>query len=387
MLVKIPVPALAAAAALLAGAPAARTPLQDSVEWPEPTSITPLRVNPPTFRWPAAANARSFELQFSRSQDFRNAAEARADADFYRPLKRFDAGVWYWRVRVAEGQWSAPESFTINADLPVWELPEWQQLLDRIPKGRPRILLRPEEVAAYRARAAGPQREMVRQWAASLQRQLGSAFETRRAPGEQADESGDAREGALRRQKVATWDAKAGSHRLMDSVAEMSWMWMLTGEEKYADEVRRRVLAASRLDPEKDLSDRTSDFANANIVAQSAIAYDMLHERFSESERAQIRAMLLARAEPIIRKIERSPRKLFAAHGWQRAYAEGLMGALALYGEEPAAARWVETGLKTFVALYPWYGGRDGGSAEGTNYYTCTSFVIIFLIRIVCLIF
>src|SRR5262245_47845435 len=115
--------ALAAAAAPL-NEPAL-TPLQDSVYWPEPNSATALRVNPPTFRWPGEG-AREFELELARSPDFQNPVKVTAAAEFYRPIHSIDPGQWHWRVRAAGGQWK-PASFQIPADLPKWDLPEWDE--------------------------------------------------------------------------------------------------------------------------------------------------------------------------------------------------------------------------------------------------------------------
>ncbi len=364
----------AAALTVWLGSAADRPPLQDAAEWPEPTDRTPLRVNPPTFRWPAGEVRGPFTVQLARSPEFQGAASAEVAESFYRPLKALEPGRWYWRVRPRAGEWTAAESFEISPALPRWEIPEWSRLLEAVPKARPRIYLRPDEVAGYRNQARGPLRELVQEWerrrARSIGAQIGSQDSSAGALPATASDKSD-KEGALRRQKVLTWAAKSGSHQLMDPVGDLCWLWMLTGEEKYAAEAGRRVLAATRLDPRTELSDDVSDFANANIVGQAGVAYDLLHDRFSSAERDAIRAMLVARIEPILRKVERAPRRMFQAHGWQRAYLEGVIGALALYGDEPVARRWLETGLKMFVAFYPWFGGLDGGSAEGSNYYTC----------------
>jgi len=344
--------------------------LQDRIERPEPFERTPLRVNPPTFRWPAQAATRGYEVQLSRSPEFHDAVTRSVRETFHRPPEPLAEGRWYWRYRASGGSWSPPESFEITSALPKWPIPDWPEIISRVPSARPRIYVRPEQVEAYRARAAGPLKDLVRRWAARRQASIGAALPTPapRAPDQPMTEG---REERLRRQKIATWAAKSGAQKLMEPVTDLAWLWMLTGEQKFADEARRRVLAAAQLDPERDLSERTSDFANATVAAHSAVAYDMLHDRFSAAERVAVRAMLRARIEPIMRKLRQTPQRLFGAHAWQRIFMEGLTGALALYGEEPVAREWIETGLKSFIAFYPWYGGLDGGSAEGANYYTC----------------
>ena len=157
----------------------------------------------------------------------------------------------------------------------------------------------------------------------------------------------------------------------MNPVTDMAWLWMLTGDEKFAQEAQRRTLAAASLDPETVFSARASDFGNGAIAESAAIAYDMLYDRFSPEERSAIRKMLVARLQPMMSVLQNSPQRLFGAHPWQHIFTQAMVGALALYGEEPAAGQWLKDGVEIFVALYPWYGGLAGGSAEGVNYYTC----------------
>jgi hypothetical protein len=65
--------------------------------------------------------------------------------------------------------------------------------------------------------------------------------------------------------------------------------------------------------------------------------------------------------------------RLFDAHGWQHVIQDLTAGALALYNELPEAKRWFDWSFKMHVALYPWYGEGDGGSAEGASYYEGTN--------------
>ena len=67
--------------------------------------------------------------------------------------------------------------------------------------------------------------------------------------------------------------------------------------------------------------------------------------------------------------MHRAPLELMRAHAWQHGFIDALVGALAIYRDEPRAEAWVELGFKSFVALYPWYGGDDGGSQEGPRYF------------------
>ncbi|MCP5116469.1 MAG: DUF4962 domain-containing protein, partial [bacterium] len=352
--------------------------LQNTPERGEPFEHSPLKVNPPTFRWVLVEGATGYELQLARSAELAGARRATAENTFWRPVEPLEPGRWWWRVRaMREGQtprpWSSVETFVIGEELPRWRIPDWKQLLARVPKTHPRIYLRAEEIAEYRAKASGPLRAGVAQWAKRMERHLGKHWSVDDYAAEvPASGSGvDTRE----QEKKRRWAAKAAGGDLMGPVSDLCWLWVATGNEAFAAEARRRVLLAADLDPEGFLSHRNSDFGNAVVVANAALAYDMLFDRFSETERAAIRRMLVARATPIFENMRSASQRMVRAHAWQHVYLDGMAAALALYGEEPIARKWLDLGLRSFVALYPWFGGVDGGSQECANYYRGTNMV------------
>ncbi|MBI1895985.1 MAG: DUF4962 domain-containing protein [Acidobacteria bacterium] len=348
---------------------------QDAIRRPEPFEGSLLRVNPPTFRWPGADRAEAYRVEISRSADFHSPEAALVREVFYRPLKPLVPGRWYWRYRPerpSPGPWSKPERFAISNELPRWELPDWKRLLNRVPKSHPRVYVRKEDLPRLRARGEGSLRAAAARWSRRLAGGIGEQFSLARYQAEvpAPDAPG------LTKQQIGTkrrWASKAAGIDFMRPAGDFCWLWLFTGDEKFADEARRRVLAAASLDPEGFTSHRISDFGNAAIASNSALVYDLLHDRFSPAERSVIRRMLVKRAAPIMNELRAAPvQRLMKAHGWQHVYLEGAMVALALYGEEPVASEWLELALKSFVAFYPWFGGNDGGSQEGANYYLGT---------------
>ena len=85
----------------------------------------------------------------------------------------------------------------------------------------------------------------------------------------------------------------------MKPVSDLCWLWLAIGDPDAANEIRRRVLIASKLDPQGFVSHKNSDFGNAFIVDGAAQADDLLYEQFNSAERAAIRKMLLERASLI----------------------------------------------------------------------------------------
>ncbi len=358
--------------------------LQSQPHRPEPVQHTPLTLNPPTFRWPGADRAKSCQIQISRSREMQNADSILATNKFYRPIDPLRTGQWWWRYRMGDNPdsvWSDPVSFVVSADLPRWPIPGWKELMTRIPPGHPRLLIQREELDHFRQLANGPWKHELQAWSRKMESKLGESWSVdtykSRVP------SGPASTDAEKQRIVVNrrWAAKAAGIDLMAPVNDLCWLWLATGNDELADEIHRRVMLAVSLDPEGFVSHRNADFGNTAIVAYTALAYDFLYDSFSPDERSSIRSMLVARTKPIMQELESAPLDVMRAHGWQRVYADGLSAALALYGEEPVAAEWVERGLKSFVALYPWYGGIDGGSQECANYYNATNMMSSLRIR------
>jgi hypothetical protein len=78
--------------------------------------------------------------------------------------------------------------------------------------------------------------------------------------------------------------------------------------------------------------------------------------------------MLIARGDQMLRRLRRSD---YLANPTE-SHNGRLPGYLAEYAialaEEPAAVAWMDYAMRTFLTVYPHWGGRDGGWAEGINY-------------------
>ena len=345
----------------------------------DPFAESPLQLNPPTFRWPAPDDGRviAHRLELARRADFADARVEVVEELFYRPLEPLEPGVWHWRVRPEAGApeaWIGTESFTIKEDLPKWPVAPWREWLERLPDSHPRTYLTAAEVPELRenARRLG---DRLTPWIERARRALDQPFSidtylAQVPPG--ADPF--APDSPARKQLV--WASKAASQASATPAAEGAWIWLATGDPWFLERVKERALLVATFDPDGFISDRNTghdrgnvDFGNAVIVHHLGVIYDLMHEQFTPDERARLRSAIVARAAPMFAKMHRAPLELMRAHAWQHGFVDAMVGALAVMREEPVARGWVELGLKSFVSLYPWYGGNDGGSQEGPRYY------------------
>jgi hypothetical protein len=166
---------------------------------------------------------------------------------------------------------------------------------------------------------------------------------------------------------------KAEASRTAGSIGNLALLYALTGDEDCAAEARRRSLLVAGLDPRGYASHAVSDFGNGTIVSGLAAAYDLMPDYFSDEELGLIRSALherLAITAPLFRNLEQ---RVHNAHAWQHTLQQFMEGALALYGEMPEADEWFRWGVRATVALYPWFGGAEGGSAEMASYFEGTN--------------
>lgn len=342
----------------------------------EPFPESPLQINPPTFRWPAGKeSAASYTLELARRPDFSDARAVTVSDLWYRPLEPLAAGTWYWRCRAATphpGAWLGPESFAIPATLPRWTVPPWTDVVARVPSVHPRVYLRPDALPALRATAA--------RLASALAPRLAATRQLLEAPFSLAEYEARAAAGAgtndAQARKLLIWESKFAAVAAANPMADGAWLWLATGDPAMLAAVKRRARFIADLDPNGFITERNIgadagniDFGNAVLVHDLGVVYDLLHGELSADERRRIRAAIVARSASIFAKVARCSQQLMRAHAWQHGFLDAMVGALAILGEEPRATAWVESGLKAFVAFYPWFGGNDGGSQEGTRYY------------------
>ncbi len=344
---------------------AAPAPHQSPLTRLEPDGSRPVHINPPTFRWPQAKPT-PVTLQYSRTPDFGKPVEVQVSGySFYRPLQPLAAGRWYWRVRPDGGAWSALAAFDLPEDAAKWPVEPWTALLERIPKAHPRLWVTPERAQELRKSANGPLRELVAEWSRSAKRHLGQPL-----PLEQ--DKTRVKTGEFHEKAVQRVSSKADANRTIEPAGELAFLYLLTGNEEFAREARRRAMLAARLDPDGYTSHEVSDFANSALIVNCARVYDYLYAMLSNDERTVLRRAILERCRRTFRAYRpRLEQRLINAHAWQHVLMDATAGALALFGEEPEAKEWFEWSLRLHVALFPWYGGAAGGSAEGANYYSC----------------
>ncbi|MEW6358876.1 MAG: DUF4962 domain-containing protein [Planctomycetota bacterium] len=347
--------------------PMKKTPFQLPLVVPEPDGRRPLYIDPPTLRWPRFGPG-PYTVQLARTSDF---ADPRVYSNvpnlFLRPFDPIGPGDWRFRVKAADsaGRWLPPTRFTLPESAAPWPIRPWEEQMASIPRAHPRLYLRPEEVARFRSLVQGEMKPLLEQWKRA----------SKSAVGAKLPEFQDSKQSVSnRREKINRQTASVGATRdLAGPVPQLALLYLLTGEAEWADEAKRRALIMAALDPNGFTSEEVSDFANAEIAQALGFVYDYMPDRLSDAEKQTIRKAIVRRVGgPMAKYMDKMELSPFGAHAWQHVIRDLTAAALAVYGDAPEASAWIEWAVKMFVAMYPWYGEGDGGSAEGAGYHRGT---------------
>ena len=345
----------------------ASVPMPEDMVRPTPANGSVAATNPPSFVWLPEPGAATYTLEISRSRDFAGKSTITTDGikpNLIQPAKTISSGKWYWRYRAVNSDggtsaWSSVRSFGMPKDVPTFVVPPISEMMSRISKGHPRLFVRAEDLAAFRASRLTTR---SKQWEA-----LEKTVEGKKGlplmpdPPMWKDPA----------EKTAVWHEYYRDVRVDTSAIEyLAFGYMATGKREYADEAKRYILHLCKWDPNGASSQSFMDELNMPIVVSISRAYDWMYDTFTPDEREQIRAVMRVRIGQFYERIRRDPYEArpFASHS-SRALMFLGMSSIVFIGEIPECTEWLEYVTQTFSCLYPPWGGPDGSYSEGPWYW------------------
>ncbi|MBN2496320.1 MAG: DUF4962 domain-containing protein [Deltaproteobacteria bacterium] len=161
----------------------------------------------------------------------------------------------------------------------------------------------------------------------------------------------------------------------------MAFAYVVTGEERYYNRARAYLLAFS--DPQRwpywggDRSFGDRDLSLSAMITRNAIAYDWLHSRLSQADRATIRSALATHTQEMYEAATSAPNdewlnwwpKSYAQNHWSFANGALGVGALVLEGEDDRTESWLAHAIGQFeINAHCYRGIGDGSWHEGIMY-------------------
>ncbi len=330
-------------------------------------------VNPPAFSWRPQKGATTYVLECSPTPDF--------SKDVYRvegiwlnvhcPPRVFKPGAYHWRYAFVDekGQrsaWSKVRAFTIPQTAVEFPMPPMQELIARIPKGHPRLFLRPEDLGQLKKDIEGPLKE---RWAGL--RKEADRLAANPPPSDEPLKYEPGWKRGSAEWLARWWGNREKVIRTLNGAATLAFVYMVTGEKKYGEVARKLMLDAAAWDPKGSTNHYYNDEASMPVVYYMSRAYTWGYGALSEADRAKIRASMTVRGQDIFSHLRRSP------HTWRpydshhnRAWHKLGELAIAFMGEIDECPMWLEHTVNTFFCCYPVWSDDDGGWHEGASYWS-----------------
>jgi len=326
-------------------------------------------VSPPGFSWWRAARAGKVSYRLNVFDDTGAAAYRSPELQdpVCVPVKALPAGKYSWTVEALGADGSVlditeAKRFEIDEGAISQPWVSAEELLARVPREHPRLLYPKDRLNESRETLKTTRREAFE----SLRRAADRGLRLKPPPEPDYDEITDR---AKRRLAYVASFADMRRHHL-GAMQHTALMYAMTGEKKYGEAAKALLLSAAEWDPEgiSSVMAPHGDEVGLGLAKSEALTYDWIYELLDADERAKAEAMLAARADQMLRRLERRDflaRPESSHDGRLPGYL--LEHAIAL-AEHPRAAVWMDHGLKAILTVFPHWAGRDGGWAEGIPY-------------------
>ena len=337
-------------------------------------------VNPPAFVWLPVDGAAKYVVEISRSADFpRGQTIAEESGMSLQVLRRqLDAGKWHWRYGVvaqagAAPQYSRARAFEMPADAVSMPFPDVRELVRRISGSRPRVGILASELAGVRERARGDMQWAVKSVVAAAEDAIGKPLlpEPERLPPPNHPKRGE-----LYQQTFRT--TRPFLHG-MDVSAEA---YLLTGDERFGQEARRRLMHVLAWDPNGSTSLPLNDEPGTELVRLCPRAYDYIYPLLSDAERRKAREVLAIRIPQVYAALRARPFESnpYESHAMDYYISDLTESCLRMAGDLPVEEMLEYVLSQIWAPFYPPYGGEDGGWSEGPSYWgwSTLNFVRIF---------
>ncbi len=365
-------------AAVMAMAAAQAQPVFDDTpaapgEWGfRPADGTVSATNPPGFSWRPQEGARVYVLEVARDEAFADIVyDAQGiEMNVHCPPLILPAERLFWRVAAvgedaARSQWSMTRAFTIPEDAVRFPMPEFGELIARVPTEHPRLFVRPEELPRLRELAQGELKPQYDALVAECERIMADPPPTEEPP--------RYRDGIVRGSdewRKVWWGNRTYTIAVLNSAATLAFTRLLGGREEYGQKARELLMAAAQWDPKGATGYRYNDEAGMPYNYYFSRTYTFVNDLLTEEERAKCREVMAIRGEEMYRHL--FPRHLWRPYSSHSNRAWHFLGeiAIAFMGEVEGAEEWLWFAENVFFNVYPVWSDDDGGWHEGSAYWS-----------------
>ncbi|RJP32625.1 MAG: DUF4962 domain-containing protein [Candidatus Omnitrophota bacterium] len=333
-----------------------------------------VNVNPPGFVWLPEEEASIYALQCSHGEDF-STIEYEVSGLFLNvhcPAYLFEPGEWYWRYTFTDkfgykAEWSRIRAFTIPADAIPFPQPSMDSLISALPEGRPKLLLRPENVKKYADDLMTDHAELWSGFITHVNEMMQTPVVAEEPPSYP-----DGRRRTREKVDIDLWRANRKIvTEAVDHAANLAMAFLLTGEERYGKRAREWILAVVSWPADGTTCYRYNDECAMPILSRISRAYTWAYYALSEQDREKIIATMAKRGEEVFLHLYERSRHTVRPYESHNNRAWHFLGetAIAFMNDIPRAKLWLWYAMDIFFNVYPVWSDDDGGWHEGVAYW------------------
>ena len=336
-----------------------------------PTNGAVADLNPPGFVWRPIEGAERYELKIGANPEL-GSTDTKTYSVEGRTLwvcpDAFSRGTYHWNWRaLGAGQdetWSEMFSFHVTEGTAELRIPSGAEVVNRIDDAHPRHLLTEERLEAFRQSCKSGDR--TDKWR-GLRRQAEERLKENWLIREPPFLPDRAREPELWGKIRKDWTG--GSNRMGQDAQLFALVYLIDEEDAFGEAAVERLLEFASWDEEGSSSTFHHNAPHMAVINLGPRAYDWAHAVMSENERGTVREALRRRGNMTMERFRRADYGVTGSDNHSGRLL-GFLGecGIVLAGECDDVPGWFDFILPTTVAMYPWWGGREGGWAQGVSY-------------------
>ena len=343
-----------------------------SIRPPRANYIRPLHgetltLSPPGFSWWRAADRGACQYRVIVTRDGKPYYESPLLSDpIHHPERVLASGTYNWHVQAivngAVRACSESQSFEITNCAAEQPHADAATLLANVPKERPRLFFLASDLENVRCSLTSTRSKAYE----ILRKDADHALTLDLPPEPTYDQIEDPAE-----RRLAYHACFSTMRKFHDgAMRTLALFYLLTGEKRYGEAARRFIVDAAQWDVEgiSSILAPYGDEVGLGLLRAGAEVYDWIYDIFTKDERELVAHMLGARADQMIRRLEKND-YTFRPDGSHDGRLPGFLLEHAIAcAEDERAPSWAEYALKIIATNFPHWAGYEGGWAQGVPY-------------------
>ncbi len=374
----------------VAGQPSAVIRLTDKTlmhevrESPSPADGEHISMNPPRFMWEdkypylgevldgvevkeAKKRGVTYRIRISQDRDFKNVAlSGEQPWAFFNPFQCLAQGEWFWQHAYVtpdgEEEWSPVLHFYVDEDVPPFNPPSYETIVEALPARHPRILLDADDWNSV------IERNRDNPEARAYITKADECFST---PLKHLQDEIDTSnvvtlENAVQRKSALIVESRKIVDREEPNVEALVRAYLLTRDEKYS---REGISRLTEILSWRDSEYLAGDFNLGTLLSLSTSVYDGFYNILTAEEKQLLTDNIREIGSRFYRNFANHLENRIADnHVWQMTFRILTMAAFATLGEVDEASLWSRYCYNEWVSRFPGL-NDDGAWHNGDSYF------------------